>query len=65
MISLELFWRLLPCKYRNKQDLEILDEEEDAFLLEDDAECEVLSDQKIISQILAVSSSPQPTFSEP
>jgi len=44
-----LFWRGCPCRYRKKV------EEEDAFLLEDDPECQVLSDKQIISQILAVS----------
>jgi hypothetical protein len=61
MLTFETLWNFLQCKYRRKTSLaENSDPDgEDAFLLEDDPDCAVLSDQQIISQILAVSSNPQ------
>ena len=62
MLTFETLCNILQCKYRRKQ-ISLAEnsepEGEDAFLLEDDPDCAVLSDQQIISQILAVSSNPQ------
>lgn len=57
----DTFWNILLCKYRRKAiDVEAENFDEENFLLEDDAECEVLSDQKIISQILAAQQQTEP-----
>ena len=57
----ETFWNILFCRYRRKTiDVETENFEEETFLLEDDAECEVLSDQKIISQIMAAQQHTEP-----
>lgn len=60
MSPFESLWNFFRCKQRRGK-LEISEmpetDEEDAFLLEDDPECAELSDQQIITQILAASSS--------